>query len=561
MEGMGMQKLAVSGMVLVLCALAGHDAGLGEQPPVPQGELRIVDTREVFGFSVAQNVVEHLVEVDPEGMLVPRLATGWHWLDDRTLEVSLRPGVTFHNGEVFDAAIVKHNWDESLRLQQYWGADLLWWTFPPEASLTIIDPYTIRLVLPAPDAATLVKLGYIPMTNRQFTRTLALAGGPEFYWPTLFSSGPWGTGPYQWVHDSAPVGLRSAQVTLEANLAYWEPRRLPRLQRVVFDNTLARHDAAELVQSSEGRVDLFADLRPLDTLRVAQSPFAKVVKERGGLRNVLGLLNMRKAGSPWHDVRLRQAVNYAINREDLIQYAAKGNGVLIPALLPPRAFGYDPALAPYAFAPATAQRLLQEADAGHGLAITLIATEALEVQATVVSKMLEQVAFTVQRQLLDDATLPQAVSLYWVPASVRAQPTMVLSEKYAWDIALLTTELETSLASSFPTPVYRMYALDGEYDWVLEQPELRQLYEQVTHTSDRAQQQALIQQMERHTRDQAYFLFLYNLIQLYAVNKAVEFVPHPSGLLSLAETAVTAQHWSVREAPQGNIEGQVSGQK
>jgi hypothetical protein len=67
--------------------------------------------------------------------------------------------------------------------------------------------------------------------------------------------------------------------------------------------------------------------------------------------------------------------------------------------------------------------------------------------------------------------------------------------------------------------------------------------------------------MERHTRDQAYFLFLYNLIQLYAVNMAVEFVPHPSGLLSLAETAVTAQHWSVREAPQGNIEGQVSGQK
>jgi hypothetical protein len=53
--------------------------------------------------------------------------------------------------------------------------------------------------------------------------------------------------------------------------------------------------------------------------------------------------------------------------------------------------------------------------------------------------------------------------------------------------------------------------------------------------------------MERHTRDQAYFLFLYNLIQLYAVNKAVEFVPHPSGLLSLAETAVTDQHWSVQK--------------
>jgi hypothetical protein len=90
MEGMGMQKLVASSMVLLLCALGGYDAGLGEQIPAPQGELRIVDTREVFGFSVAQNVVEHLVEVDTEGTLVPRLATGWHWLDDRTPEVSLR---------------------------------------------------------------------------------------------------------------------------------------------------------------------------------------------------------------------------------------------------------------------------------------------------------------------------------------------------------------------------------------------------------------------------------------------------------------------------------------
>ena len=45
----------------------------------------------------------------------------------------------------------------------------------------------------------------------------------------------------------------------------------------------------------------------------------------------------------------RQAVNYAINREDLIRYATKGNGVIIPALMPKRAFGYDPDLAPYPF--------------------------------------------------------------------------------------------------------------------------------------------------------------------------------------------------------------------
>ena len=101
---------------------------------------------------------------------------------------------------------------------------------------------------------------------------------------------------------------------------------------------------------------------------------------------------------------------------------------------------------------------------------------------------------------------------------------------------------------NFPVfQLYHLFALDGPYDWVGEQPELRQLYAQVLRTVDRERQQALIRQMERHTRDQAYFLFLYNPIQLYAVNKAVEFVPYVTRILNLAETAVTEQHWSVRK--------------
>ena len=94
---------------------------------------------------------------------------------------------------------------------------------------------------------------------------------------------------------------------------------------------------------------------------MAQSPFAKVVKERSTLTTVYGLFNARKADSPWHDLRLRQAVNYAINREDVLRYAAKGNGVLVPALLPPGAVGFDATLPPYPFAPTAARRLLREA--------------------------------------------------------------------------------------------------------------------------------------------------------------------------------------------------------
>jgi peptide/nickel transport system substrate-binding protein len=116
-------------------------------------------------------------------------------------------------------------------------------------------------------------------------------------------------------------------------------------------------------------------------------------------------------------------------------------------------------------------------------------------------------------------------------------------EQQTWDIAL------TAQSDSHNAPMFHLYhwfALDGPYDWVMEQPELRQLYEQVLRTADRERQQEVIRQMERHTRDQAYFLFLYNPIALYAVHKAVEFVPYVSTMLKLDETGVTAEHWSVR---------------
>jgi ABC-type transport system substrate-binding protein len=240
---------------------------------------------------------------------------------------------------------------------------------------------------------------------------------------------------------------------------------------------------------------------------------------------VFGLFNMRKIGSPWQDLRLRQAVNYAINRADLIRYAAKGNGVIIPALVPVQGFGYDPDLAPYPFDPGTARQLLREAGYVDGLSLTLIAPDALEVQATVISKMLQQVGFRVDRQILDPVAYNQQTMMDRLDRPAEHQP---------WDLALASS----NNAPNFPLyPLYHRFALDGERDWVLEQPEFRRLYAQALRTVDRQEQEVLVRQLERHIRDQASFLFLYNPITLYAANKAVAFVPYITGSLQLAETS------------------------
>jgi peptide/nickel transport system substrate-binding protein len=316
---------------------------------------------------------------------------------------------------------------------------------------------------------------------------------------------------------------------------------LPQVRRLVFDHTLPPKEAQERVMTSEGQVDLLVDMRPLDTLRVAQSPFARVVKERSSLVTVLGLFNTRKADSPWHDLRLRQAVNYAINREDFLRYAAKGNGVLVPALLPPATAGFDATLPPYPFDPTTARRLLGEAGPAEELTLTLIAPEELEVQATVVSKMLEHVGLTVQLRLLNRVDFFRETNNYWfVSRRNRQQPIPWPT----WDIALM--DARTSMSPYSPLQIYYEYVFGGGHDWVDEAPALRQLFMQLRYTGEAAPQRALVAQMERHTRDQALFLFLYVPLQLYAVNKEVNFAPHPSGLLWLSTTSVTDQHWSVR---------------
>jgi ABC-type transport system substrate-binding protein len=173
-----MKKLAVSCMALLFVTLGWVQTSPADQPPAPRGELRVVDKSPVNWVYIVYNVFEHLIEVDTAGNLVPRLATGWRWLDDRTLEFTLRQGVTFQNGEVFDAEIVKLNWQEHTRLKQAFSAGTFM-NFKPGSRLDIIDPHTVRFVFPEPDGGALAKLTMMHLGNRQFYRDF---GWGEKHW-------------------------------------------------------------------------------------------------------------------------------------------------------------------------------------------------------------------------------------------------------------------------------------------------------------------------------------------------------------------------------------------
>ena len=173
-----MGKLVVTSLVIVLALLGPGVRGFGQNAPAPRGELRVVDKDPTNWVSITFTVFEHLIELEAEGKLVPRLATSWRWLDERTLEFKLRQGVKFHNGEGFDAEIVKLNWEQNTRLRQphIVGQYL---NFKPGSRLDSVDDATVRFVFSEPDGLAIVKLSFMHIANRQFYREV---GWGEEHW-------------------------------------------------------------------------------------------------------------------------------------------------------------------------------------------------------------------------------------------------------------------------------------------------------------------------------------------------------------------------------------------
>jgi ABC-type transport system substrate-binding protein len=173
-----MKGFVIGGIVLGLVTFAWGHRVVGGQVLTPQGELRIVDNHPKNWAFLTLNIFEHLVEYDHDGVLVPRLATAWRWLNDQILEMTLRQGVRFHNGEVFDAEIVKLNWEKQSELLQQHAVGAHF-NFKPGSRLEVIDPYTVRFLFPEPDGGALAKLSITHMANRQFYQEVGW--GTEFW--------------------------------------------------------------------------------------------------------------------------------------------------------------------------------------------------------------------------------------------------------------------------------------------------------------------------------------------------------------------------------------------
>jgi peptide/nickel transport system substrate-binding protein len=514
----------------VVVALSAPSLGQEWQVRVkPRGTLKVVDLGHPWA---AAKCLYHdpLIHIDHNNNYQPHLAEDWRWIDNRTIEFKLREGVRFHNGERLNAEAVRVNWKAYGDMDNPFSARF--WVIPDETIFRIIDDYTVRFTLPQPDCLALFKFQLFCLYAPAFFATHTF---DEYNWGFFAEPGPWGAGPFQLVEGSVKPWITSDdQIVLKAYEGYWD-RRYPKVQRVVFENKLIgdRKEAMRVCRETEGQVDIVSHIRPLDTLKVAESPFAKVVKKKN-VTWFRGIFNLRNEESKWRDIRLRKALNYAVNREELWKYGAKGNAYNFGGIIPDGAFGHNPNLKPYTYDTTKARALLAEAGYPDGFDLKIIALERRKLETQIISKMLERVGLKVTFEILPE---PE----FWsrVVISILDKPP----EEQEWDIHLY------NVVDNGGNSVYLLpwnFIEETGMRWIEYDPSYERMWEELKTIVDPEDLEEKIRQMVQYLHDQVYALNIYTAMTLYAVNKEVNLVPYNVAALVLRDTSVTENHWSIR---------------
>jgi peptide/nickel transport system substrate-binding protein len=496
----------------------------------PKGVLKVADFQNP-SVTALLNYAEGLISLDKDGNWVPCLAVDARWRGERTIEFKLREGVTFHNGEKFNAEAVRINWEAYKKMKSPRPISII--APSDKTELKIVDEYTVQFTFPEPDGLAFIKFQFFFLFAPSFFEDHKFEEGN---WGYLSEPGPWGSGAFKLVEGSLRFGRPSDQVILEANANYWD-RRYPKVQRVIFENSLMdnRDEAMRLCRESEGNVDIVNFIRPLDTLKIAKSRYAKAVKSRDASA-FLGTFNMRKTGSKWRDIRLRKALNYAINRAELFRYVAKGNAYNLEGFpIAQGAYGHNPNLTPLIHDTEKARSLLEEAGYTEGFEVKVITLEAVKLEAQIMKRMLERVGLRVN---LDVLTFPEWYRKFYIPLLDKPP------EEQEWDLSLFTWQ--NYYGNPAATFLNFVYLEESDFRWIKYDPIYEKMWEAMAKTVDVGAQEERIRELVKYVYDRAYSLSVYSPLTLYAVNKEVEFVPYEDSFLHFKETSVTENHWSVR---------------
>ena len=344
-------------LTTVLAALAGF---VSSTSPATSSSIRLVASTPLSSFAdplaldsgngVIASVFDSLTKIGGDGAVNPALATAWRAVSDTVWVFDLRDGVKFSNGRPLDADSVV------AVLDMLTGPGALVYPVAADAaeilSSRALDTHRIEITTRGLDPRLPRKLSRIRIFD--FV-TFGEIGRSSF------ARAPVGTGPYvveRWINGDAGVVFR-------ANPGSWRaPEQIDRVQIDIIADASAR-----LQTLLSGDTDIANNLDP-DSIAVLEASGMRAHIQPGPVVLSIALRGTGEAEPALQDVRVRRALNFAIDQNRIVEHLLSGTMKAAGQVGAPGAVGYDPNLTPYGYDPVRAKALLTEAGYASGFKLT-----------------------------------------------------------------------------------------------------------------------------------------------------------------------------------------------
>jgi len=446
-------------------------------------------------------VYDRLVVRDVNDLsLKPNLATSWKALDDATWELKLRQGVSFHNGEPFNADAVKFSFARFVDPAIKNGYATL---LKPVSDVQVIDPYTVHVKTSEPFAELIEILAqYVEMLPPKAAADAAAV-----------AQTPIGTGPYKFVSWTP-----NDRFVLQAAGPHFSGQ--PRMQQVVFrpipDAT------ARINELRSGGVDIITNVPPLQlsSLQNQQGLTLARATNSGSIILIPSFQNTEVFAKK----EARQALQYAIDREQLIRVVLRGEAVPMVSPFPKGvAGGFVEGLPQYTYDPEKAKSLLREAGMPDGFTVNFKAPDGRYLQdkqvAEAIVGQLEKVGIKAELETVEWSTYVQGI--------VGRKYELFLLSQGGLQVG---PAVQTNWSSRIKGIAWQGYT----------NPQVDELIDNASKQVDATQRVSTYQQLMKLVWDESPWIFLYHQQDIYGVGSRVKnFKPTSEAIVNLSETTVT----------------------
>jgi peptide/nickel transport system substrate-binding protein len=452
-----------------------------------------------IGVIIGQHVWDTLIYRDPTtSEYKGQLATSWTWVDDKTLDVTLRQGVKFHNGEVFDADDVVYtlNYVSKAENKVVTQNNVDW-----IESAEKLEPFKVRIKL-----------------KRTFPAAIEYLAGPvvihpnEYYakvGPQGMNTAAVGSGPYRVVEHSVGKFVR-----LQRNADYFKdsPKPQPTVERIEIRFIPDRQ--TQLAEALSGGLDLIMNVPPDQAAQLKAAPHLEV-QSGETMRIVFLNLNTLEGGPnpQLRDIRVRRALAMAIDRETMVKQLVGDGGRVLNAICFPSQFGCDDSAAPrFKYDVAEARKLLAEAGLAGGFDIDFFAYRE-RAQSEAMVNYLRAIGIRANLRFMQYAALRE---------QIRANRVALAHQTWG---SFSVNDVSAS------TPVYFKFLPDD----INRDPEVRDLLEKGDTSVRPEERKEAYRKALALIQERALAVPLYSLVTFYVSGKGLDFKTYPDELPRLWE--------------------------